>query len=258
MTNTDLESPEGITGLAECLNCGAVLHGPYCSMCGQEATKTVQPVRAFVSEGVADILSFDFRYPRTVMQLFSPGKLTARYLAGKRIPYAPPLRLAFNCSILLLLGIALRIPEAGQITTESSAANDVAFIAREYALVIALAQILALPVWAYLLKLGFKAQRPFYLSHLIFALHYHSAVTLVGLIIVLISFVTSLPFYGTIGSILFCLMTGPYLIFSLHNVYNASWLRTLLLWVLYVFAYLGLVLSITSFWAGLSVGITGG
>lgn len=240
-----------------CLNCGAGLSGPYCSMCGQEAIHTVRPLRTFFAEGLADVLSFDFRYPRTIFKLIYPGDLTARYLAGQRIPYAPPLRVAFNLSILFLLAIALRLPDAGMITGDSDAANDVAFIAREYALVIAFAQILALPIWALLLKAGFKAQRPLYLNHFIFALHYHSAMALAGLLVILCSFISPLSVYATFGSLLFCVMAGPYLIFALHKVYEASWLRTLLLWGGYVFAYWALILSITSFLAGLSVGMSG-
>lgn len=256
MTKTDIEAAALAESFASCLNCSASLSGPYCSMCGQEAKKTVQPLRGFLAEGLADVLSFDFRYPRTVLKLIYPGELTARYLAGQRMPYAPPIRVAFNLSILFLLAIALRLPDAEMITNESGVANDIAFIAREYALVIALAQILALPIWAWLLKPGFKQQRPLYLSHFIFALHYHSAIVFVGLLVVLCSFVTPLPFYATIGSLLFCLMTGPYLIFAMHKVYNASWLRTLLLWIVYTAAYWMLILSLTSFWAGLSVGVT--
>ncbi len=256
MTELEKEVPVAEGAITSCLNCNATLNGRYCSVCGQEARKTSRPLRAFLAEGIADIISFDFRYPRTLLKLLYPGELTHRYLAGQRIPYSPPLRIAFNVSVLFLVALALRLPASEGITADSNSMNDLGFLAREYALVIAFAQILALPIWASFLKLGFKASRPLYLSHLIFALHYHSAVALAGLLIVLSSFVTPLSVYATLGSLLFCVMTGPYLIFALHKVYTASWLRTLLLWGVYLFAYLILILSLTSFLTGLSVGLT--
>ena len=242
--------------IVRCPNCDADLTGKYCSGCGQEATATVLPLKAFLKQGVEDVLSFDFRYLKTLKILLKPGVLTKRYLDGQRIPYAPPLRFAFNASLLLLILIALRMPDGEGITPDSAPGDDIGFIAREYAFVIALAQFFALPVWAYLLKLGFKKQKPLYLSHLIFALYYHAVVTVTLLLIIAVSFISPLPVYASMGLIMMTLILGPYLIFALRRVYEATWLRSLLLWGVFVFAYLMLIFMFVSFFAGLSVGIT--
>ena len=240
----------------QCLNCGADVTGQFCSACGQSSAATVMPFRSFLKQGVEDLFAFDFRYPRTIKALFNPGELTANYLAGSRVPYAPPLRFAFNASILLLIAIAFRLPESSGITTDSMAGDDLGFLAREYALVMALAQLVALPMWAFVLKMGFKQTQPLYLSHLIFALHYHAVVTIAVLIVVLVSFVSPIQVYGALGILLLTLVLGPYLILALRQVYKATWLRSLLLWGVNVFAYLLLVLMFAGFFTGLAVGVS--
>ncbi len=241
---------------ADCQNCGAEVTGRFCSACGQEATDTVMPFRSFLKQGVEDLLAFDFRYPRTLRGLLEPGELTANYLAGKRVPYSPPLRFAFNASILLLIAIALRLPESSGITTDSMAGDDLGFLAREYALVMALAQLVALPFWAVVLRLGFKQTQPLYLSHLIFALHYHTAVTVSVLFVVLVSFISPIQVYGALGILLLTIILGPYLILALRRTYEATWLRSLLLWSVNVFAYLLFVLMFAGFFTGLAVGVS--
>lgn len=88
-----------------CLNCGSSLSGQYCARCGQEATSALRPVVDVVRALVEDFASFDAKIFLTLRQLlFSPGLATTNYIAGKRAPYTPPMRLYI---IISAISIAL-------------------------------------------------------------------------------------------------------------------------------------------------------
>ena len=85
----------------DCLNCGALVDGRYCSSCGQE---NVVP-RERLSYILADFLggffvSFDNKFIKSVGPLlFKPGFLTNQYNAGKRASYVHPFKLYIFISI---------------------------------------------------------------------------------------------------------------------------------------------------------------
>lgn len=76
-----------------CANCGAILHGPHCHICGQPAHVHRSLGHAF-EEFLHGLLHLDGRTWRTLPKLFfRPGTLTRQYIDGKRADHVPPLAL---------------------------------------------------------------------------------------------------------------------------------------------------------------------
>ncbi|RMD99050.1 MAG: DUF3667 domain-containing protein [Calditrichaeota bacterium] len=246
------DTPETPAGAGVCENCGAKLHGRYCSECGQDAVEAVVPLRVLAARGLAEVFSVDLRYPRTLKALALPGRLTSLYLSGHRVPYVPPLRLALSASVVLFVAIALRMPGGKAITANSGLFEDLGLLAREHAMAFTVAQLLVLPVFASLLKVGFGRIRPLYLSHLTFALHYHAAVTITAFAALLVSFVAPFELAAWLAFVLFLWMIGPYLVLALRRTYGAPWLKILLLWPVLAFGYVGMNLMVFGLIAGLA------
>ena len=78
-----------------CRNCGAVLHGAYCSVCGQ-AERDGHPltVRHFLHDLFHELLHIDGKIFRTLgLLFFRPGKLTEEYWAGRVSSSIRPIRI---------------------------------------------------------------------------------------------------------------------------------------------------------------------
>lgn len=86
-----------------CLNCGAILHGRYCSDCGQSSDDLHRPILHLLREGVEGFTHLDGRLAHTLpLLLFHPGQLARDQLEGRRARHVPPLRL-FLISLLLFM-----------------------------------------------------------------------------------------------------------------------------------------------------------
>jgi Protein of unknown function (DUF3667) len=84
-------APHGEAAHGACPNCGAELHGEYCSACGQPA-HLHRTLGHMVEEFLHGILHFDTRAWRTLpLLVFRPGTLTREYIHGKRARYISPL-----------------------------------------------------------------------------------------------------------------------------------------------------------------------
>ena len=78
----------------ECLNCGQVVEERFCTHCGQENSETRQPFYFLFTHFFEDFTHYDGQFWKTIRHLlFSPGKLTNEYLAGKRQQYVAPVKL---------------------------------------------------------------------------------------------------------------------------------------------------------------------
>ena len=89
-----------------CASCGEPLAGPYCSQCGEAVLDpAARTVRHFVAHAVLDeIVHLDGKFWRTLRALFfSPGKLTAEFIAGRRRPYIGPTKLLLAAIFLFVL-----------------------------------------------------------------------------------------------------------------------------------------------------------
>ncbi|MCQ8239380.1 DUF3667 domain-containing protein [Rhizosaccharibacter radicis] len=86
-----------------CLNCGATLHGPWCSRCGQKADHS-RSIRHLAVELGETLTHADSRLWHTLRGLlFAPGRLTREFLDGRRAGQIPPLRL-FLVTLFVLFG----------------------------------------------------------------------------------------------------------------------------------------------------------
>lgn len=105
----DADSPED-----QCENCGALLHGPYCSQCGQKSADRILPVWHMVNEALEAVFELDLRVFRTFPKfMFLPGRLTKEYLDGRRKRYIRPFRLYLFATFLLFTTLAFTTTRGG-------------------------------------------------------------------------------------------------------------------------------------------------
>jgi hypothetical protein len=84
-----------------CENCGTALSGPYCHHCGQHDFEFHRSFRHVFLEALESFFHFEGKFFRNIVTLlFSPGRLTADFNAGKRAAQMPPFRLYIFVSIL--------------------------------------------------------------------------------------------------------------------------------------------------------------
>jgi len=87
----DGTKPHGEDGHGACANCGAVLDGNYCAICGQPA-HIHRTLGHMAEEFLHGLLHFDTRAWKTLpLLVFRPGTLTHNYIHGKRARYISPL-----------------------------------------------------------------------------------------------------------------------------------------------------------------------
>ncbi len=85
---------------AACENCGSVLQGPFCHVCGQRGHSPLRSFAHAVEEVFESLWHLDGRIFRTTRELFVPGRVAANYLAGHRVRYIAPLRLFVILSLI--------------------------------------------------------------------------------------------------------------------------------------------------------------
>lgn len=96
--------PRSRANSPQCLNCGSVLHGPFCHYCGQPDRNFMRFFPALLREFMQEFIELDSRFARTMKPLlFKPGRLTRDYLLGRRYKYTPPLRLYLFSSIIFFV-----------------------------------------------------------------------------------------------------------------------------------------------------------
>lgn len=78
----------------DCLNCGAVVYGRYCHLCGQENIEPKESFWHLVTHFVYDITHFDGKFFSTVKcLLLKPGFLSKEYIRGRRMSYLNPIKM---------------------------------------------------------------------------------------------------------------------------------------------------------------------
>lgn len=87
-----------------CLNCGAVLTGPFCARCGQKA-HVHRTMGAFFHDLLHGVLHVDGKAWRTLPLLaWQPGKLTRDYIDGQRARFVSPMAL-FLFSVFIMFAV---------------------------------------------------------------------------------------------------------------------------------------------------------
>ena len=88
----------------DCLNCGTLVHGRYCHVCGQENIVVKQSFWSLTKHFVFDIFHFDGKFFDTLRHLFfTPGTISKEYVSGKRMKYLDPIRMYLFTSALFFL-----------------------------------------------------------------------------------------------------------------------------------------------------------
>ncbi|HZK98763.1 MAG TPA: DUF3667 domain-containing protein [Caulobacteraceae bacterium] len=112
-----------------CANCATPLQGPWCHACGQLAEDFERSVWSLVGEAVEHFFDADGRIFHTLPRLIlRPASLTREYLAGKRAPQMPPLRLFLVVIVAFFLAGSLRDlvhPSPRPIDSPSAASHGV-------------------------------------------------------------------------------------------------------------------------------------
>src|SRR4030095_15016219 len=89
----------------DCLNCGTIVYGKYCHVCGQENVEPKETFFGMVTHFFFDITHFDGQFFTTLKDLlFYPGFLSAEYMKGKRMSYLNPIRMyVFTSAVFFLI-----------------------------------------------------------------------------------------------------------------------------------------------------------
>ena len=91
-----------------CLDCGAVIQGPYCASCGQKNEPEHRSLWQLVKDAVGPAVLLESKLWRTLgTLLWRPGALAVAYTEGKRTRYIRPLRLYLWVSVLFFSALAL-------------------------------------------------------------------------------------------------------------------------------------------------------
>lgn len=89
----------------DCLNCGTIVQGRYCHVCGQENVVPKETFWHMVTHFFYDITHFDSSFFHTLYLLISkPGFLSKEYMQGRRARYLHPIRMyVFTSAFFFLL-----------------------------------------------------------------------------------------------------------------------------------------------------------
>ena len=242
--------------------------GEYCFRCGQKRIPEDHlSMRHFMHEAVVHVGDFEhtkiFRTGRAL--LFSPGRLTNEYIAGRRVDWITPLK-AFLVlfALTFFLYSAFKPVAIYDVTTlmdldprgtlrkgmerlaERRGMSYDALIAAvnaKWRTYVSLSQFIFPPLFAVIVTAFYARQRRYFVEHLVFSTHYQT--------FALLAVVLAWPLYLLTGlgmsranAVLAVFMTAlmiTYLIIAVRNVYQQSWLvssvKGLLLYVGYYFIY---------------------
>lgn len=92
-------------GTIPCQSCGTPFKGKYCYQCGEkQATPDDLSLNRFITNSIDAFTHFDGKFFLTMRYLlFSPGKLTLEYLAGRRVKLMKVAQLYLVVAILFFL-----------------------------------------------------------------------------------------------------------------------------------------------------------
>ncbi|PRY10342.1 uncharacterized protein DUF3667 [Pontibacter ummariensis] len=109
-----------------CLNCGTMIQGKFCSNCGQENLELHEDFLHLALHSVGHYFHFESKLFNSMVPLFTkPGYLTKEYFAGKRASHLNPISMYIFISILFffLFTAKTHINEKG-IREENPAAAE--------------------------------------------------------------------------------------------------------------------------------------
>ena len=106
----------------DCLNCGAIVHGRYCHVCGQENKVPLEKFWDLVIHFFYDITHFDSKFFDTMKYLLlKPGFLPQEYMKGRRVSYLNPIRMyIFTSAFFFLIFFAFLNPSEALSSGENN------------------------------------------------------------------------------------------------------------------------------------------
>ena len=107
--------------VTDCLNCGAALHGSFCSACGQRSVPPDPSVAEVAGDAWQELSGYDGRIAATIRGLLRPGYLTREYVAGRRARYLSPVRLYLIASVIYFVAASSTPPSMSTRSGEVSA-----------------------------------------------------------------------------------------------------------------------------------------
>jgi hypothetical protein len=111
---------------ATCANCDAILQGPFCHVCGQDADTHRRSLPHLAWEAVEGLLHLDGRLARTAPDLFlRPGRLARDYLENRIARHVPPFRM-FLVALLAFIFAAEHATHEMNLATERQRAERAA------------------------------------------------------------------------------------------------------------------------------------
>jgi hypothetical protein len=114
-----------------CLNCGTIVHGKYCHICGQENAEPKETFWGMVTHFFNDITHFDGKFFVTLKDLlFRPGFLSVEYMRGRRMSYLNPVRMYIFTSALFFL-IFFSISDPKEVFKNGDNAAAISLAARD-------------------------------------------------------------------------------------------------------------------------------
>jgi hypothetical protein len=110
----------------DCLNCGTIVNGRFCHVCGQENIVTRESFWSMSKHFVYDILHFDGNFFHTVKYIFiKPGYVARQYAEGKRMRYLHPIRMyLFTSAVFFLIFFSVNSYKPGNNTLKSESDNE--------------------------------------------------------------------------------------------------------------------------------------
>jgi hypothetical protein len=243
-----------------CRNCNALLHGPYCSQCGQAAADGHAPtVGHFFHDLTHEILHVDGKIFRTLKALlFEPGRLTSEYWSGRVVAWIRPIRLFLIIAALHAVLSPGLGPVNYRVWMERNAKGDVSVFAQgslsrardqrgkaedrarvteaeqieyehHFHTVYSSIRYFALVGFAFATWLIYRKRVPFFMRHLIGALYFYSMMYLVAGVAG--ALLLRLAPGRVVGGVAGALVMGTaflYLLFMLKRLFQERWLPTVL------------------------------
>jgi Protein of unknown function (DUF3667) len=200
-----------------CRNCGTPAGGKFCPECGQTTALHPPTAREFLQELVENQVALNGAIWKTLRKLVIPGQLTLEFLAGRRRRYVPPVRLYLTASLIFFLVAKLLMPGdtlevrvsgsiagEGPIALQCDAGDSIClklekrlrehftgmtrvqaneFLVQRVTASFPYAMFLLVPLFALLTRVAYWNRPINYGEHLVFALHVHSFVFLLGAIV---------------------------------------------------------------------------
>lgn len=265
-------------GPSHCGNCEAPLTGPYCAQCGQSAHESARSMHALFHDGWHSLTHLDGRLWRTLgLMLWKPGEVSRQFIANRRASFLPPFRLYLVLSLLFfglfattrdqdVLNVHFSdseretvcqdlkvspawLAERMRTTCRKALADDGTSLRNAFVASLPRAMFLFLPLIAAGMLLLYWRPRRWYVEHLVFFLHNHSAAFLVGSAVMLVQLAArAWPALSQVASFtvaaMFCWL-AVYLFLAMRRFYGQGRRRTFAkLLVISLFYALSLVMMV--------------